>query len=134
MLRIGAKQELLLTRKERPLSPDLLKGLFIALAFHLLLFTGIKITSPSNPEICAIITPVAVEIDLGAPRVYLPLTPQITLSPIERVEPPQLLELPDTQLIVEVPTLHRPLIHDPNFSRVEKIPYQLLEEEEEDDD
>jgi len=136
MLRIGAKKEIFLWKRERGFSANLLKGLLLALGFHLMLYFGLRITSPPNPDAFSLIAPVAVEIDLGMPQVMVQLPPQITLSPIERIEPPQLLEMPAPQLVVEVPTFHKALTHEPDFSEIEKIKYEILEdlEKEEEDD
>ncbi len=135
MLRIGVKKELLLWKREKSFSLDLFKGLILALGFHLLILFGLKISSPPNLETCALITPVSVEIDLSMPLMLPPPT-HITLSPIEQIKPPPLLEIPPTTLIVEAPISRKVRIHEPDFTEIEKIAYKFLddlEEEKEDD-
>jgi len=133
MLRIGAKKQLLLWKREKRFSPDLLKGLVLALGLHLMLLFGLRIASPPNPERFTPLALVAVEVDLGRPQTALLFPTQVTLSPIERIDPPQLLEIPQTQLVIEWPSFQRALTHEPDFSKIEKIEYELLKDLEEDD-
>lgn len=124
MLRIDAKKELFLRKPDSGFTIDLWIGLAIALGLHLVLFSLFRITSPPNIENFAPITPVAVEVDLGKPLVSSNPV-RITISPMECLEPPSLLEIPKPQFIMEFPFLEQKLL-EPDFSEIEKIEYNLL--------
>ncbi|MCC5832656.1 MAG: hypothetical protein JJU12_06400 [Chlamydiales bacterium] len=132
MLRIGAKRELFYRKRERGFSFDALKGIALSLIVHLALFFGLRITSPPNFDALLPLSPVAVEVDLGTPRTLRPPA-QIVFSPIEQIEPPRLLDMPEITLSVELlPLYHYTRIPEPDFSEIEKIPYKYLENLEDD--
>ncbi len=134
MLRIDAKQDLFLWKREGPFSRDLFKGLTIAFSLHLLLLFGLHIASPTSSELLAPLTPVAVEIDLGVPEVRVLAPVQVALSPMERIEPPRGLEVPDPEISLLTQTFSKTTTHEPDFSEIEKIRYEFLDDLEEDDD
>ncbi len=134
MLRISAKQNLFLSKREGLFSGDLFKGLAIAFSLHLLLLFGLHIASPTSLDLLTPLTPVAVEIDLGIPEVRVLAPVQVVHSPMERIEPPEWLEVPEPKLSLVTQRDSKTVIHEPDFSEIEKIGYQFLDDLEEDND
>jgi hypothetical protein len=132
MLRIGIQKNLILSRRKNIFTIDIFKGLCLALIFHLALFFGLKITSPPNPDAAPLLTPVAVEIDIGPP-LSIPLIAQTALLPIDQMAQPKLLELPNTMHVRENSPYQKFKIEQPDFSSIEKIIYEYLQGLEEDD-
>lgn len=127
MLRIGEKHKIFLWKRESIFSFDILKGLTLALGIHLVLFFGLRIASPPNCDSLSPISPVDVEIDLGTPQALSPTVP-ISFFPLEQIDTPRLLEMPETILVVESPSYRKAGIHEPDFSEIEKISYEFLED------
>ncbi len=131
MLRLGAKTELLIRKREPLISLNLLRGIALAFALHLLLLLGLRIASPPNADLFLPLTPVAVEVDLGLPQLHSPIATQVILSPIELVELPQYFEMPQPQLVSQLDCY--PRVGEPDFSEIEKIEYVFVEDLEEHD-
>lgn len=130
MLRFSQDVSLSLKEKDRKFSFDFLKGLCAAGAIHFILLFGIKICTLSTNEKSILLSPVKVEIDLGAPTSPLPPKTESFIVPSGRLEIP-FINIPvfrplTSQLIsIEYPSL------DPDFSDIESIDYQLLDDFEE---
>jgi len=137
MLRlIGSSNiEIELREKEKWFSSDLLRGLAMAISFHIALFLCFRIASSSNLDTIAPLSPVAVEVDLGAPPALSPSSFPIAISPIEKIDPPQLPDLPSPSFSnAGISSLDYSLV-EPDFSQIEKIEYTsgLIDFEEEND-
>ncbi|MCH9628107.1 MAG: hypothetical protein S4CHLAM2_17600 [Chlamydiales bacterium] len=134
MLRISAKQNLFLSKREGPFSGDLFKGLAIAFSLHLLLLFGLHIASPTSLDLLTPLPPVAVEIDLGTPEVRVLAPVQVTLSIMEQAAPPKWLEVPAPALSLVTQNFSQTTTHEADFSEIEKIKYEFLDDLEEDND
>lgn len=107
-------------------------GFSLAALLHGILFSVLRIVEPEDPNMLKILKPIAVEVDLGTPQAYAPLA-QMILSPIERFEPPQLLDLSTSMVELE----REPFFHaspEPDFSELEKFEYQSPFDFEEEDE
>ena len=133
MLRITQTIELDFRQKESRFSRDFWKGLGLAAALHLSLFIAFRVVTPPNLDRFKPIAPVSVEIDLGAKEVVSLPPAQIIYSPIEALEPPQHLHIPEFTLQSDLFTLNKLQRNEPDFSEIEKIEYTLIEDEEIDD-
>ena len=130
MLRIDAKSTLFLWKEEKTLSPTFLKGFTIAMILHLALLFGLRIHSQPASEEVFMIEPVAVEVDLGPIPTLLPAPVQVVHSPMQSVTPPTYLELPRPSLIVERPFFTQERLSEADFSEVERIEYEILEDDD----
>lgn len=134
MLRIGKKKKLAFQKSKRLITSDLLRGLSIALFFHLALFLGFHISSPPNPDLSPLIDPVSVEIDLGTPLTTHPLQTQLILSPLPQFHHPISLEIPIPVFRESPSSLKKnSCVEEPNFTEIEMTQYEFLGELEEDD-
>jgi len=131
MLRL-TKGTIELTRRRKFFSPELKKGLAIALAFHLALLGTFRIAKITSSDSLLPLLPISVEIDLGKPLPLILPSP-LSSSPIEHVEPPQLLDLPHTVLHAPPSSFYELTFHEPDFSEIEYIPYEPYEDEDDDD-
>jgi len=125
MLRITPNRSLEFRAKKSRLSPELWKGLAIALAFHLLFFTCFRIVKSYSSAEAPLLSPVAVEIDLGTPEICADKEPWLTLSPLGD-ECPSFPSLPHDPSL----SFKEFALLEPDFTPVEMIPYQIEEEEE----
>ena len=125
MLRIGEKKELILWKREGLFSKNLAKGFLIALSVHLILLWGLKITSRPNPDAFPPLAPVAVEVDYQKPVDAPPPPP--ALSPIQWTEAPKQLEIPIESAEKTHFFFHGLQKVRPDFSEIEKIEYEILE-------
>lgn len=101
---------------------SLLQGFLLAFVFHLALFLGLRIASPSNLDLVPLLAPVDVEIDLSSPHAALP-PPQIAHSPLGRIAP-SFLEIPASLPLAS----SLAYFFEIDFTEIEPIDYELLED------
>lgn len=135
MLKLTETVDLVFRKEASRFSLDFWKSFSLAIVIHLLLLTVLRITTPPNLDRLKPLSPISVEIDLGSNESSEPENSEIVLSPIESLDPPQLLEMPMATPTLPSFTLHEVFNETPDFFEVEKIDYQILstfkEEEEE---
>lgn len=139
MLRISETIELVLRKKHTPLSKELLKGLFLSFAIHLMLFYLFRIVSLNDLNNPITLPFIAVEVDLSKEEL-------IDLQAMDNSSfslhlPQSCYQLDDFQMASILQSKKAPFIlkkrafESPSFTECEKIEYHPLSTivEEEDD-
>lgn len=130
MLRIDGKSTLFLSKKEKTLSRPFLKGFAIAIALHFALLIVLRIHSQQGSDRYPLLSPIAVEVDLGEVPSALSPPAHIVRTPLHSITPPRTVELPPPSLIVERPFFNQERLLEADFSEVERIDYEFLEDDD----
>lgn len=125
--------KLSLRKKSNLFSRTFWMGFVLAALLHGILLSVLRIAEPEDPNMLKILKPIAVEVDLGTPEAYAPLA-QMIFSPLERIEPPQLLHLSTSMVELERGPLFHSSSPEPDFSELEKFEYQSPFDFEEEED
>lgn len=127
MLRVrpkGQKTEVVFYRRTSRFSPDFLKGLVWAVAFHLFLLLCLRISCPKPPDESHLLPFSEVEAEYGAKAwvaqvmAFDPYVATLELSP---------QMMPDLLPSMAPPLIQHELL--PDFSSLEKIPFHPLHDE-----
>ncbi len=121
MLRFTKTLALSFRQRESLFSIDFWKGLGYAAAFHVALLAIFRIAHSPNFDILPPLLPIDVEIDLGLPETSAELpTTQMMLSPFAT------LDFPTSHFAAPPPFSHKMKNPGPDFSAIEKLPYEPI--------
>ncbi|MCH9610724.1 MAG: hypothetical protein S4CHLAM81_05570 [Chlamydiales bacterium] len=120
-IRIGRGYLLHLPKKERRVSTHLIKGVLLAVGFHLLFALVFHVVSPKASDEHLLLRPSTVEVDLGR-RQLAKLAP----APIKNDKVPSLSDV-TPGAICSIETYCDYNCSAPDFSEIERLDYKPLE-------
>ena len=126
----GQNTEIVFRHREKRFSPDFLRGLAVAILFHIFLFATLRITSPSPPQELLLPYTAAVA-EIGTRAVVQVTCPEFFMVSFEESFPRMIPEQFPDPIYLSVNDLQKKGLEiEPDFSLLEKVSYIPFKEEE----